>query len=77
MGVKVAMDFSPEKYGMTFCHGCSGKGHSDESQGGRDICRICGGFGFIKKENFGKEQNQNEILRMAKKITFSPLRSKL
>ncbi len=73
----MAMDFSPEKYGMTFCPSCSGKGHSYESQGGRDICRICGGFGLIKKENFEKEQNQNEILRMAKKITFCPLRSKL
>jgi len=67
MGVKVAMDFSPDKYGMTLCPSCSGKGYSDQSKGGRDICRICGGFGLIKKENFGKEQNQNQILRMAKK----------
>jgi len=31
MGVKVAMDFSPDKYGMTLCPSCLGKGYSDES----------------------------------------------
>jgi DnaJ-class molecular chaperone len=65
--VKVAMGITPEKYGMTICPSCSGKGYSYESQAGRDICRICGGFGLIKKETSAKEQNQNQILTIARK----------
>ncbi len=42
--------FDPDKYGMVYCPACKGSGklfnEVEESVG----CKICGGFGFIKKE---------------------------
>ena len=42
--------FNPEKYGMTFCPGCSGSGRFCNDAQGVDVCKVCGGLGFIKKE---------------------------
>jgi len=53
------VSFIPERYGMTFCPICSGKGYSEKSHGEREVCRMCRGFGLIKKENFGIPQAQN------------------
>jgi DnaJ-class molecular chaperone len=48
-------DFVPEKYGMTICPVCNGKGFLIESSGltdvfSRSVCAKCGGFGAIRKE---------------------------
>jgi DnaJ-class molecular chaperone len=42
--------FAPEKYGMIFCPDCAGSGKSiyDAKEG--SVCKVCGGFGLIKKE---------------------------
>ena len=47
---KIAERFNPEKYGMTFCPGCSGSGRSFAEAQGVNVCKVCGGFGLIKKE---------------------------
>jgi DnaJ-class molecular chaperone len=56
MGVTVS--FTPERYGMIFCPICSGKGYLERSNGDREVCRMCRGFGLIRKENFGIQQPQ-------------------
>ena len=42
--------FTPEKYGMIFCPDCSGSGRSFADAKGVNVCKVCGGFGLIKKE---------------------------
>ncbi len=43
--------FDPEKYEMVFCPICKGKGKLPRNASGFDVCRLCGGFGLIKKES--------------------------
>ena len=47
---KIAERFNPEKYGMTFCPGCSSSGRFSNDVQGVNVCNVCGGFGLIKKE---------------------------
>ena len=42
--------FHPEKYGMILCPDCGGSGKSTHDAKGADICKVCGGFGLIKKK---------------------------
>ena len=42
--------FKPERYGMIFCPDCSGSGRSFTEAKGTNVCKVCGGFGLIKKE---------------------------
>ena len=42
--------FNPNKYGMVFCPNCSGSGRSFADAQGVNVCKVCGGFGLIKKE---------------------------
>ena len=42
--------FRPEKYGMIFCPDCGGSGKSFTDTKGASVCKVCGGFGLIKKE---------------------------
>jgi hypothetical protein len=44
---------------MTFCPICSGKEYSEKNHGESEVYRMYGGFGLIKKENFGIPQAQN------------------
>jgi len=46
---KIGGRFDPGKYGMIFCPGCSGSGKSFTDPKGDNICKVCGGFGLIKK----------------------------
>jgi DnaJ-class molecular chaperone len=62
-GRDMTKNFNPGKYKMIFCPSCSGRGYYRESRHEMDVCRMCGGFGLIKKENFGNEKKQ-EITRM-------------
>ncbi len=48
---KITERFNPEKYGMTVCPGCSGSGRSVADAQRVSVCKVCGGFGFIKKED--------------------------
>ena len=47
---KVGRRFNPNKYGMIFCPNCSGSGRSFAEAQGVNVCKVCGGFGLIKKE---------------------------
>jgi len=42
--------FNPETYGMIFCPDCNGSGKSFNDANEVNICKVCGGFGLIKKE---------------------------
>ena len=42
--------FDPGKYGMIYCPVCEGSGKLFNEVEERVVCKICGGFGFIKKE---------------------------
>jgi rRNA maturation endonuclease Nob1 len=42
---------NPERYGMIFCPSCKGSGKSFTAGKGVDVCKVCGGFGAIKKED--------------------------
>jgi hypothetical protein len=50
---KTVMDtgFNPERYGMTHCPVYKGSGRLFNGVEGRIVCKICGEFGFIKKED--------------------------
>jgi len=56
-GKKIIMDktFNPEKYGMTFCPDCKGKGKLPKRPDGFIVCSRCGGSGVIKKEEEAPE----------------------
>jgi DnaJ-class molecular chaperone len=45
----MAEAFDPEKIRMTFCPLCQGEGKLKTPEG-IEVCRECGGFGLIKKE---------------------------
>ena len=47
---KVGRGFNPNKYGMIFCPDCRGSGRSFADAQGVNVCKVCGGFGLIKKE---------------------------
>lgn len=42
--------FNPERYGMICCPVCKGSGKFFNGVERGAVCKICGGFGFIKKE---------------------------
>ena len=42
---------NPDRYGMLHCPVCKGAGKLFNEVEGGVVCKICGGFGFIKKEN--------------------------
>ena len=46
--------FNPDRYGMIYCLVCRGSGKLFKGMEGGIACKICGGFGLIKKE---KENN--------------------
>jgi len=48
---------NPKKYGMIFCPYCHGTGRMLSDSKGLDVCKVCGGFGAIKKE--GKNNLHN------------------
>jgi len=47
---KIGEKFNPEKYGMIFCPNCCGSGRSFTNPEGGNVCKVCGGFGLIKRE---------------------------
>ena len=47
---KEAQKFNPEKYGMIFCPNCGGSGRSFIDSKGDTVCKLCGGFGLIKRQ---------------------------
>jgi len=42
--------FNPERYGMIYCPVCKGSGKFLNGLERGVVCKICGGFGYIKKE---------------------------
>jgi hypothetical protein len=43
--------FDPERYEMTFCPLCQGRGKLAETPEEYEVCKECGGFGLVKKES--------------------------
>ena len=52
---------NPEKYNMVLCSICNGKGKLPKNPRGFDVCKECGGFGFIKKDNKKAEEKSSDI----------------
>jgi len=52
--------FNPERYGMIYCPVCKGAGKLFNGIGGWGVCKICGGFGLIKKEEEDSFHNNPE-----------------
>jgi rRNA maturation endonuclease Nob1 len=50
--------FNPQKYGMSFCPDCHGAGKAFNSAKEINVCRVCGGFGLIKKEENNSLHNR-------------------
>jgi rRNA maturation endonuclease Nob1 len=42
--------FNPDKYGMIHCPVCKGSGKLFNGVETAIVCKICGGFGFVKKK---------------------------
>ena len=55
---KVDEKFDPEKYGMLFCPGCGGFGRFFTDPKEFNVCKVCGGFGILKKEEKMVFQNK-------------------
>ncbi len=55
---KVDEQFEPEKYGMLFCPACGGAGRALTDTKGFNVCKVCGGFGLLKKEEERKFLNK-------------------
>jgi len=49
--------FNPEKYDMTFCSDCGGSGKSFIYSKGNSVCKVCGGFELIRKEEENVQGN--------------------
>jgi DnaJ-class molecular chaperone len=47
----VGKRINPEKYGMIFCPSCNGSGKSLSEATGVKVCKVCRGFGAIKRED--------------------------
>ena len=54
---KTSQKFNPEKYGMVFCPDCGGSGKSFIYSKGNSVCKVCGGFGYIRKEEKNVQGN--------------------
>jgi hypothetical protein len=48
--------FNPDRYGMIYWPVCKGSGKSFDGVEGEVVCRVCGGFGFVKKYKNGSEE---------------------
>ena len=61
--------FDPEKYNMALCPLCKGEGRLAKNPDGFDVCKECGGFGFIKKEIgiFEEVENEEQTAKVSQK----------
>ena len=61
--------FNPKKYNMVFCSVCNGKGKLPKNPDGFDVCKECGGFGFIKKEMgiFEEVENEEQTVKVSQR----------
>ncbi len=53
----VGRRFNPDRYGMIYCPDCKGYGKLFDGVEGGVVCKICGGFGLIKKEENNVQDN--------------------
>lgn len=49
--------FRPDKYGMIQCPVCKGSGKLLNGIEEGTVCKICGGFGFVKQEKEDSSDN--------------------
>lgn len=57
----VGKRINPERYGMIFCPSCNGSGKSFADAKGVNVCKVCAGFGAIKKEDKNSFFNDKRI----------------
>jgi rRNA maturation endonuclease Nob1 len=50
--------FNPDKYGMIYCPVCHGAGKLFNGSEGEVVCRVCGGFGLVKKHISSAEEKR-------------------
>jgi rRNA maturation endonuclease Nob1 len=43
---------------MNFCNECHGLGETFNEDDSKKVCQICGGFGLIKKQGCGLEEEE-------------------
>jgi ribosomal protein S27E len=60
--------FNPDKYGMIYCPVCKGSGKLFDEAERQIVCKVCGGFGLIRKQASDLEEGfehhlQNSIER--------------
>jgi len=48
--------FNPDRYGMVYCPVCKGSGKLLNGVEAGVVCKVCGGFGFVKKQKNGSEE---------------------
>lgn len=48
--------FNPDRYEMMYCPICKGSGKIINGLAGRVVCKVCGGFGLVKKHKIGLEE---------------------
>jgi DnaJ-class molecular chaperone len=63
---KIDEAFNPEKYGMIFCPDCRGSGKSFHNAKGASVCKACGGFGLIKKQEKSSIPDKNIPIELLK-----------
>jgi DnaJ-class molecular chaperone len=63
---KISERFDPQKYGMIFCPECGGSGRSLTDDNGINVCKVCGGFGLIKREVKKGFQDNGAIAQLHK-----------
>ncbi len=48
--------FNPDGYGMIYCPACKGSGKLSNGVEAGVVCKVCGGFGFVKKHKSSLEE---------------------
>jgi hypothetical protein len=54
--------FNPEKYHMNFCRECHGPGKTLNKENSKEVRQVCRGFGLIKKQESGLEEEVGHSL---------------
>ena len=58
--------FDTGKYGMIFCPDCRGSGKSFHDARGASVCKVCGGFGLIRKQGISAASGKGVPIELLK-----------
>jgi DnaJ-class molecular chaperone len=48
--------FNSDRYGMIYCPVCKGSGKLSNGVEEEVVCKVCGGFGLVKKQKSSSEE---------------------